>query len=411
MTTHTIADILRATGNLRAGDPAAVAAIVQHSLALAGIGGPLPETGPATPAGEVSGPRAAVMPAGDHAAVMALIEQTLARSGLGAAGQGGNPRSLGAVVDALRSGRMDLNLPTSRAAVPTVAIPDGAAFLDRNYTSAAGARRYRLYVPSTASQGIEGVVVMLHGCSQNPEDFAVGTGMNALAEQHRVIFVYPGQTGGDNAMSCWNWFRTSDQKRGAGEPAIIAGLAEEIRAEYGVRQDRVFVAGLSAGGAMAAILGATYGDVFSAVGVHSGLPHGAASDMPSAFAAMRGQGLAAPATPRPDGAPSSRMIVFHGTADSTVNPANARQIIAGQAEAFDRQDHAPAGSRPYTRLVARGDDGSNSVECWMIDGAGHAWAGGQPGGSYTDPTGPDASAAMLRFFLTGDGHADASQKV
>lgn len=409
MTMHSVADILRASSSLRSGDPAAVAAIVQRSLALAGIGAPTPLDTQAAANPDATGPRAALQPAGDATAVMAIIEQSLARAGLGAAGQG-NPRSLGTVVDALRSGRMELNLPTSRAPVPDVAIPDGAAFLDRTVTAPAGARRYRLYVPSTAGDGLQGLVVMLHGCSQNPEDFATGTGMNALAERHRVLVAYPAQTGGDNAMACWNWFRPGDQRRGSGEPAILAAMAEEIRAEYGLPRDRVFVAGLSAGGAMAAILGATYPDVFAGVGVHSGLPPGAASDMPSAFAAMRGQGTATSGTPS-SAAPAPRLIVVHGTADATVHPANARQIIAGHADGssggFDRQSHAPAGVRPYTRLVARGADGRHDVECWMIDGAGHAWAGGRPGGSYTDPAGPDASAAMLRFFLAGDGHADA----
>lgn len=400
MTRHSVAELLRATGGLRSGDPAAVAAVVRQSLALAGLA-EAPGTAPAT--------------AGSPAAIRAIIEQSLAQAGLGPTAPGAghtgpdlsSPRqSLGAVINSLRAGRLDLNLPGTRAPVPKVPVPDGAEFLEGNFTSSAGNRRYRLYVPSTAEAGLEGLVVMLHGCSQNPEDFAVGTGMNALAETHRLLVLYPGQTSGDNSMACWNWFRPGDQARGTGEPAILAGLTEQIRAGHAIAPDRVFVAGLSAGGAMAVILGETYPELYAAIGVHSGLPHGSASDVPSAFTAMRGQGRPSPTTP-PD-ADRPPMIVFHGTADATVHPANARQILAARTGAdFERTRHTPDGARAYTRLVARDADGQATVECWMIEEAGHAWSGGKPGGSYTDPTGPDASAALVRFFLTGDSQTDA----
>lgn len=410
MTMHSVAELIRATGSLRSGDPAAVAAVVRQSLALAGLG-----DGPAG----VKNAAADGLAGGSPVAVMTIIEESLALAGLGtggvAASTGPRPnlsgdkadarQRLSAVIEALRAGRLELNLPGMRAPVPPISVPPGAQFLERHFTSAAGSRRYRLYIPSTAGDGLQGLVMMLHGCNQNPEDFAAGTGMNALAEQHRLLVVYPGQAAGENSMACWNWFRPGDQMRGSGEPAILAGLTEALCAEHGLARDRLFVAGLSAGGAMAAILGETYPDLYAAVGVHSGLPSGSASDVPSAFAAMRGQG--APRAPRRAEANMPRLIVFHGTADATVHPANARQILAARTDqTFERTAYTPAGSRPYTRLVARDTDGRHEVECWMIEEAGHAWAGGRPDGSYTDPAGPDASAAMLRFFLQGDGRAD-----
>ncbi len=246
---------------------------------------------------------------------------------------------------------------------------------------------------------------MLHGCTQNPEDFAAGTGMNAVAEENGLLVAYPAQTSRDNQMACWNWFRPEDQARGAGEPAIIAGLTDSVRSEFGINRDRIFVAGLSAGGAMAAIMGEAYPDLYAAIGVHSGLAAGSANDVPSAFSAMQGQGVAAARTgnraARNGDAP--RVIVFHGTADRTVHPANARAIVERQVEdpsRLVRSDHAPSGGvRGYSRLVLAGGDGPPSFECWMIEGAEHAWAGGHPSGSYTDDRGPSASAEMVRFFL------------
>jgi poly(hydroxyalkanoate) depolymerase family esterase len=235
--------------------------------------------------------------------------------------------------------------------------------------------------------------------------------MNALAEEHRLLIVYPAQTGGDNPMSCWKWFRPGDQMRDTGEPAISAGLTASLRDEYAIPKERVFVAGLSAGGAMAAIMGQTYPELFGAVGVHSGLAYGSANDVMSAFTAMRGQpGIEQ--TPSMNGDASEagpRMIVFHGTADATVHPSNAGRIIAGHGGSLgtaSRTEHGPSGeTRGYSRLVAERDDGSHEMECWMIDGAQHAWSGGHSSGSYTDPRGPNASEAMVRFFLHGASDA------
>jgi poly(hydroxyalkanoate) depolymerase family esterase len=329
-------------------------------------------------------------------------------------------RSLRDVVKALRHGRSAIGLSDTglsdtgltdnglaggarpRAKAPP--LPEGAQFLTRSFTCAAGTRRYRLYVPASAPEGLNGLIVMLHGCKQSPEDFATGTKMNSIAEANRLLVAYPAQSGADNAASCWNWFRPADQRRDAGEPAILAGLTRHIAAEFDIRPGRIFAAGLSAGGAMAAVLGATYPDLFAAIGVHSGLPVGAANDVVSAFAAMRGDGGPAAAPPRGSGsAGGPPTIVFHGSADRTVHPSNAdRLVAAAKARTASATSHSRRGGagRPYTRTLIEAADGAAAAELWMIDGAGHAWAGGHAAGSYTDPRGPDASAEMVRFFLS-----------
>ncbi len=167
---------------------------------------------------------------------------------------------------------------------------------------------------------------MLHGCTQGPDDFAVGTGMNRLAEERGFIVAYPAQPSSANPSACWNWFDLANQRRDQGEPAIIAGLTRAVMAEFAVDPAHVYVAGLSAGGAMAATLGATYPELYAAVGVHSGLPHGAAADLPSAFAAMHGGAKPTAGKRRPKG--SVRTIVFHGRSDSTVHPSNSEAILA-----------------------------------------------------------------------------------
>lgn len=269
------------------------------------------------------------------------------------------------------------------------------------FTCAAGARDYCLYVPDLRGSTPAGLIVMLHGCTQTPVDFAAGTAMNRLADQHGLIILYPGQSRGANMQTCWNWFSPADQRRDAGEPAILAGMTTQIIAQHAVPKDRVFAAGLSAGGAMAVILGQTYPDMFTAIGAHSGLAYGAARDVGTALAAMKGQMQppAARGKPRP-----VRTIIFQGTADNTVVPANAVRIsddvltqISGQQT--QTHDTGTLNGRGYARTVTLDDQGRDVLELWQIDGLGHAWSGGQSAGSYTDPTGPDASAEMIRFFL------------
>lgn len=318
-------------------------------------------------------------------------------------------RRLGEVVRTLRQGKAAIGQPgPGTAKAPPV--PEGAQFLTRSFSAASGTRGYRLYVPASAAEGLQGLILMLHGCKQNPEDFAAGTGMNAVAEANRLIVAYPAQTGAHNAASCWNWFNPGDQRRGAGEAAILAGLARELAAEFDIPQGQIFAAGLSAGGAMAAVLGAAYPDLFAAIGVHSGLPAGAANDVVSAFAAMRGEGAQAAQPIRNKGsAAGPRTIIFHGTADRTVHPGNAERLAAaaraqGHAGA-SRSERGSSGGRAYRRTLVDAADGRAGIELWMIEGAGHAWAGGSKAGSYTDPKGPDASAEMVRFFLA-PAHAD-----
>lgn len=286
-------------------------------------------------------------------------------------------------------------------------IPDGAQYLSRSYVCAAGRRSYKLYIPSRhRADGRRPLVVMLHGGTQDVDDFAAGTRMNGLAEEHGFLVAYPSQCKSANPSLCWNWFKPEDQMRGAGEPSIIAGITSEIIAEHDIDPQRVFVAGLSAGGAMAAVMGATYPEIYAAVGVHSGLPYRSATDFASAFAAMRGDpGLQRrPRKTRPtsDGASRVRTIVFHGDADHIVHPSNAANIVEAQAETHDSVERAKprsSASRTHTRTVTRDKTGTVVVEHWLIHGSGHAWSGGSADGTYTDPHGPDASREMLRFFL------------
>ena len=264
-----------------------------------------------------------------------------------------------------------------------------------------GSTGYRLYVPAGAGRGLP-LVVMLHGCTQTPEDFAIGTGMNALADEQGFIVAYPRQPQSANAQKCWNWFRPGDQQRGRGEPAQIAGIVEDIVRDRGADPARVYVAGLSAGGAAAAIMAARYPDIFAAVGIHSGLACGSAKDVPSALSAMRRGGGTRVTTGEEKFVP---VITFHGDRDSTVHPVNSAEIAAAAAEGLNRSNdirtepgRTPNG-RSYVCETRTDASGQILVEQWTVHGAGHAWSGGNVGGSYTDPTGPDASRAMLTFFM------------
>jgi poly(hydroxyalkanoate) depolymerase family esterase len=262
---------------------------------------------------------------------------------------------------------------------------------------------------------------MLHGCTQSPDDFAAGTRMNALAEEHTCLIAYPAQAASANASKCWNWFNPGDQHRGQGEPSLIAGITRQVMRDYSVDPERVYVAGLSAGAAAAAIMGMTYPDLYAAIGVHSGLPCGAASDLPSAFAAMRqGEAVAVSGSGTASIARGPRRlvptIVFHGNRDTTVHPRNGDQVIA-QSRATTMTDlqttvqHGRVpGGHAYSRTLHAGASGQTILEHWVIHGAGHAWSGGSPAGSYTDPQGPDAAREFLRFFLE-HRHAQAARPV
>lgn len=282
----------------------------------------------------------------------------------------------------------------------------GGQFIDASYANAAGARAYKLYVPRGYSGQAVPLIIMLHGGTQTAVDFAMGTRMNEFAERDTFLVAYPEQPTSANHSRCWNWFQAANQHRGAGEPSLVAGITQHVMSSYQVDADRVFMVGFSAGGAMAAVMAATYPDLYAAVGVHSGLAYGAAHDLPSAFAAMRGTA----ATRRPIGV--TPLIVFHGDRDQTVHCVNADclrddwvQAVGDSQGSVNRSMREPtvvrgqsaAGLR-YTRSLYSDASGGVAMEQWSIHGAGHSWSGGSHHGSYTDPQGPDATAEMVRFF-------------
>jgi poly(hydroxyalkanoate) depolymerase family esterase len=307
-------------------------------------------------------------------------------------------------------------IPVARAGILTPAsVSAGGRFVERSYTNRAGTRAYKLYIPSGYIGQAVPLVIMLHGCTQSPDDLASGTRMNLLAEEHTFLVAYPAQAAAANSSRCWNWFEVADQQRGRGEPSLIAGITREIVGEYHVAADRVYVAGMSAGGAMAAIMGATYPDLYAAIGVHSGLAPGAAHDLPTAFAAMRhGQPVIKRQNTPTEG--STRIlpaILFHGDRDTTVHLRNADHLLAHYWAAnnaggrdgtgvpvprvTERRGRVPGG-HAYTCATYHDAGGRVMVELWTVHGLGHAWSGGDLPGSHTDPKGPDASAEIVRFF-------------
>ena len=411
-------DMLEATRLTRAGRLTEAMALLQGVL-----GGATP---PGATSGTVDGAEGA--PAGRAPRVIDATAETIevtdprpfpltgqafgAAGGAAGAAQPALPEALRGFLERLgQGGGLDGLGGLARPARAPDPVPDGARFVAGTYTEPAGSRGYKLYVPSGYRDGQPvPLVVMLHGCTQSPDDFAAGTRMNALAEEGTFLVAYPAQDGAANPQRCWNWFSPGDQRRDAGEPSLIAGITRQIMREHAIDPARVYAAGMSAGGAAAAVMGEAYPDLYAAVGVHSGLPCGAAGDLPSALAAMR-QGAPGPATGdgRSDGGPRRLVptIVFHGDRDGTVNPRNGDQVIAraraaaaGELQATAAVQHGQVpGGRAYSRALHADAGGGAVLEQWVVHGAGHAWSGGGPAGSYTDPQGPDATREMLRFFL------------
>lgn len=366
--------------------------------------------------------------AGDVNAATAMIQRALAGCSVDVPAQAARHPQYPASSSPLRLHLLDsgdvIDVEASWVDTGTVAKgPATGKTVTGKFGNEAGRREYLLYVPRRSqyeapTAGLP-LVVMLHGCTQTPADFAAGTAMNRLADRQDFLVLYPGQSRTANQSVCWNWFKPGDQGARAGEPSIIADMTRDIVARYRLDERRVYVAGLSAGGAMAAILANTYPDLFAAAGVHSGLPVGAAHDLPSALAAMkRGAAARGPlgskggfpvgGTQRNASPPRAvPTIVFHGKQDRTVHPSNAEQIVNTAVSAWpdgaltSRQEagRAPRG-RAYTRTIHADAAGNVMVERWEVQGAGHAWSGGDPQGSYTDAQGPDASAEMVRFFLS-----------
>lgn len=314
--------------------------------------------------------------------------------------------------------RNPLSLSSPLAKAACLARSGGGSFTAGSHACAGHACDFKLYVPPRAPRAsghARTLVVMLHGCTQDPDDFATGTGMNELGREQDFFVLYPAQSSGANPSRCWNWFRQEHQVRGEGEPALLASMTLAIVAQYGIDPRRVYIAGLSAGGAMAAIVATAYPDIFAAVGVHSGLASGAAGGLGEALRVMR-HGM-------PDETRSSNglrvgfeaprqllpptvvlpTIVFHGDADRTVHPRNGEQVIAAALQRDAANPRTEQGvteeGRRYTRSTHAGQGGEAVAEHWLVHGAGHAWSGGDARGSYTDGKGPDASREMLRFFL------------
>jgi poly(hydroxyalkanoate) depolymerase family esterase len=304
-----------------------------------------------------------------------------------------------------------------KSATPAPSAIGKGSWRQARFTGAAGTRAYRVYVPTGLGRTRKvPMLLALHGCGQNALDFAAGTRFNDLADKHKFIVVYPEQGVTHNGQRCWNWFRSGHQFRAQGEPAILAGIVRRVSqdtAKWRIDTERIYVAGISAGGAMAVVLAATYPELFAAIGVHSAPPYRSASGPVDALAAMQGRTLQSHVENVATAA-MPPMIVFHGSADSTVRSVNA-QRVADQWVAFHDHDGAAALGRPRSASTAPGRPGSarsrrgyrvsrwysgghKVLEVWLVTGLGHAWSGGSPKGSYSDSRGPRATTEMWKFF-------------
>ena len=384
-----VENILGAVRSSQGQNPAAATAIIQEALSAAGLmGGAAPVSKPTQ---EKTAPFVDLNP---PPAWAAKFRQPVAQPDSAGTNAGAGTSTGTAMPDWMA--RFASNLPGQAGAGKAVdpATHGPGQFLEGSFGNEAGTRNYRLYVPARPAAGPRPLVVMLHGCKQNPVDFAAGTTMNLLAEESGCLVLYPEQAASANHSQCWNWFEGAHQQRDGGEPSLIAGMTRQVLREHDGDASRVFVAGLSAGGAMAAVMAAGYPELYAAAGVHSGLPVGAAHDLMSALNAMKG----ARRKPAPSGARPVRTIVFHGDRDATVHPSNGEAVYRQFTQSAGTQETEERGSE-YTRSVARDASGQSVAEHWLLHGAGHAWSGGSTAGSYATSSGPNASGEMLRFFL------------
>jgi poly(hydroxyalkanoate) depolymerase family esterase len=313
-------------------------------------------------------------------------------------------------------------LLATAALAPATARAQAGTLSSGDFTGPAGTQHYELYVPSSYKKGTAApLVVALHGCTQTADQFRELTQWDKLAEAKGFLVVFPEQNANSNSQKCWNFFQGEHMQRGSGEPAEIADLTTWVEQNYTVNPDMVYVNGLSAGGAMASVMATTYPDLYAAVGIGSGCEYAATAGCAGSKSAPPVQ--AGQSSYQVMGAQAHKMpfIVFEGDADTTVPPVNAAQVVEQWQVTNDWIDdganngsvpRAPTstttevapGGRSYT-LNSYGDGhGAELGQFWLVGGMGHAWSGGCSCQSYSDPAGPDETAAMYAFFVAHPAH-------
>jgi len=287
-------------------------------------------------------------------------------------------------------------------------------FVVREVETPDGPRRYKLFIPKGYDKAKPApLLVVLHGCTQDPNDIAKGTRFNEIAGGKGFLVAYPEQPQKYNGLKCWNWFEATHQVRDKGEPALIASITRRVMSDYVVNPKKVYIAGLSAGGAMAVITAYAYPELFAAAGIHSGIAYGSVTSIANALTAMH-SGASDPASlglAVVKGFGSARhfpAIVFQGKADKSVNWVNASQIVSQLLQSYPPRKGSAVETGPkWTAGEAAGyhftkttyGEETSIIEEWIVDELGHAWSGGSKDGTYTDASGPDASEEMVRFFL------------